>query len=165
MIHRFIYSILLFLLFILSTGIAHSATTSIGSIFVPRKNPTINTGVSYTFSAASGSGVRYVNYALCDNSFANCNTFFATPLSNTLPYGSYSISNIAVAQLLQQIQASANTYYIGLSVLSEGLNCSSAYCFTNQDSGNTTLGFTAVYDGTNVTPLTQNDNGNVTLNQ
>ena len=130
--------------------------------------------MSYTFSGATADTINYIQ--LCNatnNTCSSCNVPFTTITSGTpIPYSTggttYGVSAASIAAYLSINGFSgigSPTYNIGMHVQSTHLNCSSstAYCSTNTGSDAHLLCMQATYDGTNVTALTQSDNGNAVL--
>lgn len=127
--------------------------------------------LSYTFSGSISDTINYVR--LCkatDGTCSSCNIPFRVINSGTpIPYSTsgttYGVSPTSIAAYLQGGGLTAGSYNIGVYVQSTSFNCSSssAYCSTNQGTNTQLLCMQATYDGTNVTTLTQSDNGQALL--
>lgn len=146
---------------------------TLSSVFTP-KNPDLlgASFVTYTFSGANADSINFIQ--LCnatDNTCAVCSSPQVIIAGTPLPYStsgtSYTMNLNAVNAYLTAGGFAAGTYYIGLSVKSEGLACntSNSYCATNQDNAAHRLCVQAIYNPATPgsTDLTRLDNGNAPL--
>ncbi len=143
------------------------------SVFRPKTLDLISASfVTYTFRGANADNINYIE--LChatDNTCAVCNSPQIITAGTPLPYSTsgtpYTMSIDAINAYLSAGGFPASTYYIGLSVKSEGLSCNAGngYCTTNQDNAAHRLCVQAVYNpaAPGSTDLTQLDNGNAFL--
>jgi len=146
-----------------STSLPNLTSITLSTLFKPinRDNNYITPSTQYIFTSVTTDNVNLIQSCIATNdTCTDCNTNYTNITGgNPLLLGTtYSISLPGVAAYLSSHGLGAGSYNIGMYVQSNS-------AATNTDLGIPThrLCLQAAYDGTNVTTLTQSDNGHAEL--